>query len=431
PVLVADNPVAFALGRRKLPVMLFSYVGALRGWLFRLWFLVVPMGVPGHRAFGIVLGLATLWMTYRFVLRFYGRPVALLTTALFSTDPSFTHTMRLDWGLVSLMHVFKMGGLCLLARWLQSRSRASLAGGMFLFGLGLWDKANFIWFLAGLGATLVLLFPREMLERLRGDRAALPIAAAALLVGAAPLVFYNLARSGQTWREHGQLEFRWSKLHQSKSTFEGDFMLQLTGGDDLDSSPAAHDVVFPRLADWMYRLGRCRQTILLPLLGLGLLALPLNLWLAPRGHPRRRLLFPLLLSILIYACMFVSFDGGASVHHVTILLPFPLLFLAESLWTPAERWPRWRLAAAAATIAAVAVNVSLNARHLAVYTRTGGTGGFTDAVYRLVPYLAENPGRKPVGSLSRRESRPQALRHRLGLLRPGPVCRCALEIERR
>ena len=394
PVLLRDAYVLFALevGHWKFPVMIMSYVGALKGWLLRLWFVVVPWGVPGYRSLGITAGLVTVWMTFRFVRRYYGPPIALLSTALVSTDPSFVHTIRLDYGPVALMQFLKMGGLCLLTRWLDAGSWRALAGGMFLFGLGLWDKANFIWFLAGLGATVVLLFPKETLARLRAAPSALPISAAALLLGATPFLYYNVSQRGQTWQERGRLEVHWFKLLQARSTFEGTFMSGLTGEDHLDSAPPAYDIVFPRLADWMYRFGRRRETIQLPLLGLALLALPFNLWIGPR----RRLLFPLLLPVLIYACMFVSFDGGSSGHHVIMLQPFPLLFLAVSQWTPAERWPRLlpQALAVAAALGVITVNLAVNARHLAIYTRTGGTGGFSDAMYRLVPYLARNPERQ-------------------------------------
>jgi hypothetical protein len=299
------------------------------------------------------------------------------------------------------MHLLKMGCLCLLARWLANGSRATLAAAAFLFGLGLWDKANFLWFLAGLGATVVLLWPRETIQRLRANRASFAIAAIALLIGVAPLIGYNLKRSGATWREHGRLEARWSKLLQAKGTFDGTFMAVLTVEDHLAISPPAHDVTWAGMANLMFRLGRLRKTIILPLLALAVLLLPVNLWLLHHHGATRRLLFPLLLSLLIYACMFVTFEGGASAHHLIMLQPFPLLFLASSLWTPAETaghaaalGQALAAAAVAITVAAVAVNFSVNARHLAIYTRTGGTAQFTDAVYRLVPYLAQHPEQK-------------------------------------
>ncbi|MBI3667438.1 MAG: glycosyltransferase family 39 protein [Acidobacteria bacterium] len=389
-------PAAVEWDGHRLPLMIMSYVGALKGWLLWLWFLVIPMTVPGYRAFGIAVGAVALWLIFRFVRRWYGSPIALLTAALVSTDPSFVYTIRLDFGPTALMHLFKMGGLVLLTRWLDAGSCRALVGGMFFFGLGLWDKANFIWILSGLAATIVLLFPRETLERLRSSRSALPLAVAALLLGAAPLLFFNWKYSGQTWRERGQFEVTWFKLLQAQSTFRGDFMASLTGEDLLEPSPSASGIALPRLAGWMYRLGQRHYTITLPLLALALLLMPLNLWVAHRAGAVRRLLFPLLTSLFIYACMFVTFDGGASAHHVIMLQPFPLLFLAVSLWMPTEQWPRLRLGfvAVVITLAAVAVNFSVNARQLAIYTRTGGTGGFTDAVYRLVPYLAQNPERR-------------------------------------
>ncbi len=368
----------FQLGRHTIPLMIMSYVGALKGWLLSLWFVLIPRGVPGYRLLGILAGLATLWLAYRFTRRWWGRPVSLLLLAFLSTDPSFVHTIRLDYGPVALMQLLKMAALCLFPR--------SPAAACFLLGLAVWDKANFVWFVAGLGATLVLLFPGELLGRLRQ----LPLAALAFLLGASPFLAFNLSQSAQTWQERGQFEIRWSKLFQAEGTLNGDFMSALAGEEHLDASPPAHDLVLPSLANAMYPLGRLRRTILLPLLALSLLLLPLNLAI---GSPRV-VLFPLLVTLFTYACMFVTFDGGSSVHHVIMVYPFPLLFLAVSLWTLAERRPRLRFVPLALAAAAILVNLSVNARHLAVYTRTGGAGAFTDASYRLVQFLLQQPGRK-------------------------------------
>jgi 4-amino-4-deoxy-L-arabinose transferase-like glycosyltransferase len=375
----------------QYPLMMMPYVGALKGWLLWLWFRVVPMGVVGYRGFGIAAGAVTVWLIFWFVRRHYGDTVSLLTTGLIATDPVFVQGIRLDYGPVALMHLLKVGGLCLLSIWLASRSRWAAAAGMFLFGLALWDKANFAWFLAGLSVTMAILFSREAIARLRAQPQLLLIACAAFLIGAAPLLVYNWKRHGETWRERGRFEVRWFKLIEASKTFNGRFMLDMTAGDQYDNSPPAADVFLPGLSQWMYRLGRLRQTITLPLLAAALALLPLNLRLT---RSRRSLLFPLLLSALTYACMFFSRDGGASAHHVIMIQPFPMLFLAVSLWTPAERRPSLaaRAAATVVVLAAIAVNISLNARHLAVYTRTGGTRAFSDAIYRLVPYLARNSG---------------------------------------
>jgi hypothetical protein len=382
PSLRSTTLYYLSFGQFTVPLMVMSYVGALKGWLLRFWFLIVPMGVSGYRLLGITAGAITLLLAWRFTRRFWGRPVSLLLLALLASDPSFVHTTRLDYGPVALMQLLKMGALCLLIR----DSRRALASGFFLLGLAVWDKANFVWFLAGLGLTALLLFPRELIARLRS----LPVAAVAFLLGASPFLAFNLSQRAQTWQERGRFEIRWFKLLQAEGTLNGDFMSALTGEDHLDSSPPARDMVLPDLANAMYGLGKFRKTILVPLLGLAVLLLPLNLLLGPR----RPLLFPVLVSLFTYACMFVTFDGGSSVHHVIMVYPFPLLFLAVSLWTPAARWPRLRWASAALVAAALLVNFSLNARHLAIYTRTGGTGGFSDASYRLLPLLTQHRDRK-------------------------------------
>ena len=89
---------------------------------------------------------------------------------------------------------------------------STFTAGMFVFGLGLWDKANFIWFLAALAGTLVALFPRETWNRLRQDRLGVLLGLAALLLGAAPFISYNLKNSGQTWRERGSTSPSWRAL---------------------------------------------------------------------------------------------------------------------------------------------------------------------------------------------------------------------------
>jgi hypothetical protein len=394
------QPIEFAvkIHHHSYPLMIMSYVGALKGWLLKAWFLAVPRGVAGYRALGILLGLLTIWLIFRLARRYYGPGVAVLATILAATDPSIIHTTRLDFGPVAMMQFLKMSALALLSRWLDGGSPRALAGSLFVFGLALWDKANFIWFLAGFVITLLVLYPRETLARLRADRRAASFATAAFLLGAAPFLAYNLTHSAQTLRERGRFEIRWSKVLEAQAAFTGTFMQGMTGEDQLEAAPPAHHLPFPGLANWMYDLGRKRQTIQLPLLGLALLALPLNLWITTS---RRRLLFPLVVSLATYACMFFTFQGGASTHHVIMVQPFAILFLAASLWTPAERWPGpWpsnvpRVVAAAACAAAIVFNISVTARHLAIYTRTGGaSSGFSDAVYKLVPYLAQHPGRK-------------------------------------
>jgi hypothetical protein len=378
PALRSTTLYHVELGSYTIPLMIMSYVGALKGLLLTLWFQVVPMGVPGYRAFAIAAGLATLFFTWRFVRRCWGRPVALLSLILFATDPSFIHAVRIDYGPVALAQLLKMSALWIFPR--------SLPAACFLLGMGVWDKANFVWFLAGLGATLALLFPRDLLSQVRR----LPWALAAFLLGASPFLAYNLSQRGQTWRERGQLEIRWFKLHQAKGTLNGDFMSALAGEDQLEAAPPAHDVALAGLANAMHAVGRLRQTIILPLVFLAVLLLPFNLVIGPR----RPLLFPLLTAVFTYACMFVTFDGGSSVHHVIMVQPFVLLFLAASLWTPVERRPRLAPLALALVAAAVLVNLSVNARHLAIYTRTGGSGALSDAMYRLVPFLAGHPDRR-------------------------------------
>jgi hypothetical protein len=73
-----------------------------------------------------------------------------------------------------------------------------LAAGFFCFGLGLWDKALFIWSLAALGvAMLVTAWPT--VRRLVTWRHA-AVALVAFGLGAYPLLRYNISRQWATFR---------------------------------------------------------------------------------------------------------------------------------------------------------------------------------------------------------------------------------------
>ena len=86
PWLRPGAPFSLRFHGQYFPMMVASYAGTLKGWLLALWFLVVPWGIPGYRAFGIVLGVATVWLVFWFIRQYYGRPIASLATVIVGLD---------------------------------------------------------------------------------------------------------------------------------------------------------------------------------------------------------------------------------------------------------------------------------------------------------------------------------------------------------
>ena len=250
---------------------------------------------------------------------------------LLATDTSFIHTIRIDWGPVALMHFLKMAGLLLLSVWVSTTRPAWLAAGMFVFGIALWDKANFIWFLFALGVAVLTVFPKEAFERV--DRRTIVVSVVALVLGALPLVVFNIDQQGLTASDTSRFEFNPMKLVAAKGTLDGSAVLWLTTQSALDDVPAEERGGAARMAR---TLGVARSNLIWPLIVAGLLALPWTLV----GFQRRGILFALVLSLVNYAVMFPLEAGGGSAHHVAMLYPFPIVFAVASLAGLAERWER-------------------------------------------------------------------------------------------
>ncbi len=88
----------------RIPLMLMSYLGALKTWLYALvfqffepsrWSVRVPMV--------LLVGVGTLWLTWFWTRRVAGTRATIFTVALLAlTDSIFILTNTFDWGPVRL-----------------------------------------------------------------------------------------------------------------------------------------------------------------------------------------------------------------------------------------------------------------------------------------------------------------------------------------
>src|SRR5205085_5898113 len=96
-------------------------------------------------------------------------------------------------------HLLLIAGMFLLARFYQERRTIVLAGGCFLFGLAMWDKALAIWILSGIAVGGILTIPRQILAVITLRRAAISVLSFAL--GALPLIAFNVKHPLATFRQ--------------------------------------------------------------------------------------------------------------------------------------------------------------------------------------------------------------------------------------
>ena len=184
------SPLYYPLGRElqlrafhhDVPLMIMSYLGTLKTMLYWRWLPLFGSSVWAVRLPMVFAGAITVFFFYRLILlsgpRSATRSAALaagLGAFLLATDPVFLMTNTFDWGPVALEHVLLVTGCFLLAAFARKRTQiAYLAGGFFLFGLALWDKALFLWALSGITvAAVVVCWPEVrqcILPTQPGDR---------------------------------------------------------------------------------------------------------------------------------------------------------------------------------------------------------------------------------------------------------------------
>src|SRR5260370_31318008 len=130
----------------------------------------------------------------------HGRRAAWIGGLLLATDSMFILTTCFDWGPVALQHFLVVAGLLLVLKFGVSANPLALFCGFSCFGLGMWDKALFIWMLGGLAVAGVVVFHREVCSPLTCRNVGL--ASAGFCVGALPLLAYNISSGFPTFRSN-------------------------------------------------------------------------------------------------------------------------------------------------------------------------------------------------------------------------------------
>ncbi len=308
-----------------LPVMLLSYVGALKTWLYNPWFLVWPPGALSLRLPMVVVGAVTIVLFFAFLDKAAGRRAAWMGTALLATDPTFILTESIDFGFVALQHAFKMGALLLLIGYQQRPSSAKLAGACFLLGLGMWDKAVFAWILASIVVAGAAVFWREMAQHISVQN--VTVAGTAFLLGALPLIIYNVARPLETFRQNAHLapDNPQIKLILLKRTIDGSGLFGYVTAPDSGPHPGWPHGWLERSA---FALSNALRSPARTWMMWAFIATLPGVFLIWRTPARRPLAFALLFLVLTWLQMFFTAGAGGAVHHVVLLWPFHLFVVA-------------------------------------------------------------------------------------------------------
>jgi 4-amino-4-deoxy-L-arabinose transferase-like glycosyltransferase len=367
--------------------MVMSYVGTLKTVLYLPIFAVAGTSVWSVRLLMVLSGALTIWFFYCLAVRVTSRNVALLACALLATDPAFLLPDTFDWGPVALQQLLLVTACLILVRSVEpavSNSALYLGFGFFFLGLALWNKAVFLWTLAGLFFGTLAIWSTEIRHLLRPRN--VTFVAAGFLLGASPIIIYNLQNPNITIESSGHFEASRlaGKLRMEYNTLNGSGVLGFIPAEEWRDHPKEPSSRRGRAALWIRNhFGEHRTDGLAYAFILGVLAVPL--WWHSRAAR-----FSLVFLITAWFAMALTRGAGGAVHHSVLLWPFPHLFIAIVLSSVP-----WSRVGVFACVVLVAFNLLVVNQHILQLERDGAEGNFTDALFSLSNAVADPTGAAP------------------------------------
>lgn len=368
----------------KVPLMLMTYIGALKAWIWAPVLAVFGPSLETLRIPALLIAAASVWLFFLTLRRWTGAPVAVLATLLLATDINYLLTSLYDWGPVALQHL-----LFTLALYAAVRGWWPLLG--FAAGLALFDKAVSIWLLAGLGLALAIVYPRTVLRFARTPRLLAPVVLA-FLTGAAPLIYFNIQQPLKTFTAN----VGFTTADYAGKTRLLDWALR---GDGLFGYLTREEPPPPLPATLTFServtlrlgiiLGNPRSSFQIVLIALSLISLPLLLF-----GPNGRLALWVVLGVF-FTCllMFSTANAGGALHHTILIWPLPHLLAGLAFGEFHRRAPRALGAIAIVFVFAAASNLAVANTMRFEFLARGPTTGWSDALPKLLAVLDASPSR--------------------------------------
>ncbi len=364
------NPALYSW--HHIPLMEMSYLGTLKSWFYLALFAFVRPGAVSLRTPTVLLGAFAIWLFFVLLDRTVSRRAAWIGAVLLATDSMFVILEAIDFGPNALHFVLKLGAMLLLVRFHRQGSTRALAAAFFLLGLGLWDKAIFAWVLSGLTLATVAVFPRELWRHLTIRN--LSVAAVSIVVGALPLVIYNIARPLDTFKSNVHMT-REPVAHKAillERTVNGAALF----GFFTSVQPSPHP---GEARTWLEKSARAiSEAAHHPTSNFTIAAFCIACLGVFVRASRKPVLFGILACAGTWLPMVLTAGAGAAAHHVILLWPFQFLTIAATLAAISWRW-----AAIAATVVLCASNLAVTNEYYWEMVRNGCDIRWTDAVYPL------------------------------------------------
>jgi 4-amino-4-deoxy-L-arabinose transferase-like glycosyltransferase len=370
---------------REVAVMIMTYLGALKTWLYVPVFRLFGPSYISIRVPAIFFGAIGVGLCFLLLEKIASRAAAWIGTILLASDAMFLLTSCFDWGPVALQHLLSLLGLLLAVHFHQRHQKRFLAAAGFCFGLALWDKALFLWLFGGLVVATLLVYPHILWRHLRAFRRAAALILTATLffaLGASPLIVYNVTQNYPTFHATNgfTLQELYGKSFVLRGTLEGAGLFGYLVNEDTAPQPRQPSNALERAAFQIHEFaGTHRRNHLIWALLIVLISLPF----LRRDRAFRIILFCAIAAAIGWFQMAITKEAGAAVHHVVLLWPLPHLMIAAAFGFIANRGKWGRIAAGLATAWLLCTNLLVLNQYLYQFARNGAAGSWSDAMFGL------------------------------------------------
>ncbi len=342
-----------------VPTQLMSYIGALKAWMYAPVFELAGVSVASIRVPAVLLAMATIALAFVLGKRLFNPWIGAALAILVATDPVYAVMAKADWGPVALSSLFRLSALVVYFQLIRTGSLRYLYLLLGALALGLFNKFDFLAFIAALGIAALVVHGPELLRLLLRHRwrLALPVLVAVGLIAYVGVELIIPAGESQPVRSLPLWIHARAVWHMYSSTMNGTAVFQYMTLTPLAHPTVTNLLVYPALA-------------ITGVLGLISFRRPRDseLW----RHARTGLFFFVLFGVMAIALAGTPQAGGP--HHVMLLWPLPAL-LAVSLVAVATQLPvrvrnPW-LAAAALAVASLAITqVRTSQEYLSGFAKT-------------------------------------------------------------
>ena len=359
------------VGGRHWPLMIIPYAGAIKHYL-----LVVPFALFGTdasvgRLVSALLGAVGIFGTWKFVRGEIGWKPAAMVAAVLAINPAYLIHTIYDNGTVAVWMAI-VGLLALAARRsIDRRNGAATFVLGFVIGLGVWNRANFVWMLMSVLLAGALIYRKQMMLPVK-QLATLGLGG---LIGGSPFLLYQFLSGWDIFAFMQSSASRESLVSILEKRLPAFFETFLITSENREIWGGASIPVW--------------QTVFISILVVSsVLVCLLMKEQADSGLLRFRRAAAL--GFVFFSLFMLTSRMNVAPHHFVTLLPIAAVVAVMAIQLLVARWPKSWMVAGLVVGLYFGSAAYWNRYAVRAFQVTGGVGSWSNAVFSVNDYLHTN-----------------------------------------